>query len=122
MALNFLNFRQSKPRSTKSERYDRVTDLVKQPLSPEEKGRNLTELESELNGKMNCPAGEKQVFILSLLTSKGALPPRIALKCPFRKRIGETEVVLYEHIRDVCCGDHESCPAYKAFQQRFVQT
>jgi hypothetical protein len=30
--------------------------------------------------------------------------------------------VFYEHIRDFCCGHHEECPAWQAFQARHVVT
>ena len=100
----------------------RLAEEFGPPLTLEEQRANLTELERRLNAEMKCPAGKNQVFIRSLLTGKGTTTPRIALKCHLRKDIRKRPVVFYEHIRDVCCGDYESCPAYQAFKERYVQT
>lgn len=92
------------------------------PITPEETKANLSDLERSLNRDMKCPAGKNQVFIRSLITKAGPTPPRIALKCTYRKDIHLPAEVFYEHIRDVCCGDPSQCPAYQAFKERFVQT
>lgn len=92
------------------------------PLTAEEQGVNLSGLERQLNQTMKCPAGKNQVYLRSILTGRGATPPRVALKCTYRKDIGLSREVFYEHIRDVCCGDPEKCEAYRAFKRRFVQT
>lgn len=92
------------------------------PLTAEELGANLSELERRLNREMKCPAGRNQVFLRSLLTGNGTTPPRVALKCGYRRDIGLRAEVFYEHIRDCCCGDPEKCEAYRAFKQRFVPT
>ncbi|GEM_PF-903430 len=111
----------SPPRATKR-KPSRVQEEFGPPLTVEELRANLTELEKKLNAEMKCPAGRNQVFLRSLLTGSGTTPPRIALKCHLRKDIGENPVVFYEYIRDVCCSDPEKCPAYRAFQERYVQT
>lgn len=92
------------------------------PLTDEEQNANLSQLERQLNQQMKCPAGKNQVYLRSVLTRRGATPPRIALKCTYRRDIGLSKEVFYEHIRDVCCGDPEKCEAYQAFKKRFVQT
>ena len=92
------------------------------PLTLEERRANLTELEKSLNAKMKCHAGRNQVFVRSLLTAGGPTQPRITLKCSLRKDVGLDQHVFYEHIRDVCCGDPEQCPAYRDFKERFVAT
>ncbi len=92
------------------------------PLTAEEQGANLSELERRLNREMKCPAGKNQVFLRSLLTGNGTTPPRVALKCSYRRDIGLRAEVFYEHIRDYCCGDPEKCEAYRAFKQRFTPT
>lgn len=92
------------------------------PLTPDELTGNLSMLERKLNAEMKCTAGRNQVYIRSLLTGRSTTRPRIALKCPLRRDIGETPEVFYEHIRDVCCGDHESCPAWQNFKARHVAT
>lgn len=101
-----------------------VSESFGPPLTEEEMTGNLTEMERRLNAEMKCPAGKNQVFLRSLLTGRGTgtTPPRIALKCSFRRDIGQTPEVFYEHIRDVCCCDPEKCEAYRAFKDRFVQT
>lgn len=89
------------------------------PISAEESAANLTDLERTLNRKMVCVAGRNQVFIQSLILGGGRTSrPRIALKCPLRKQFGYKPDVYYEFIRDVCCADPSSCPAYQMFQQR----
>jgi len=92
------------------------------PLTDEEQAGNLSVLERQLNEQMKCPAGKNQVYLRSVLTARGATPPRIALKCTYRRDIGLPKEVFFEHIRDVCCGDPEKCEAYRAFKKRFVQT
>ncbi len=92
------------------------------PITPEEKGANLSDLEQKLNKEMKCQAGKNQVFIRSLLTGTGTTQPRIMLKCHLRKDIGLKPAVFYEHIRDVCCSDPERCEAYRRFRDRFVPT
>lgn len=92
------------------------------PLVPEEKTGNLSLLQQSLSEQMGCPSGKGQVFIRSLVVMGGTTPPRIALKCPLRRDIGQPAEVFYTHIRDVCCANHESCPAFQAFKQRHVKT
>jgi hypothetical protein len=92
------------------------------PITDEEKASNLSELERRLNREMKCPAGKNQVFLRSVLTERGTTPPRIALKCTYRRDIQLHPIVHYEHIRDVCCCDPEKCEAYRAFKRRFMQT
>jgi hypothetical protein len=100
----------------------RVGEEFGPPITAEEEGANLTELEERLNREMKCHAGKNQVFIRSLLTGTNTTQPRIALKCHLRKDIGLKPEVFYEHIRDICCGDPEQCEAYRDFQERFVET
>lgn len=92
------------------------------PLTPEELTSNLSVLERKLNREMRCTAGKNQVYIRSLLTGRSTTRPRIALKCPLRRDIGQTPEVFYEHIRDVCCCDPEQCEAWLAFKARHVAT
>ncbi len=92
------------------------------PLTPEELTTNLSLLERMLNHEMKCPVGKNQVYIRSLINGHGATRPRIALKCPLRRDIGQSPDVYFEHIRDVCCTDHEHCEAWKAFAARHVPT
>jgi hypothetical protein len=92
------------------------------PLTSEELTTNLSVLEQRLNSEMSCPAGRNQVYIRSLLTGGSTTRPRIALKCPLRREIGQTAEVFFEHIRDVCCGDHSQCEAWRAMQERHVAT
>jgi len=98
------------------------TRTVKQafgpPLTEEEKGVNLSQLERDLNGKMVCPAGKNQVYIRSLMTGGGTTQPRVAVKCTFRKDNGQDPEVFFEHIRDVCCCEPRKCEAYRKFQAR----
>ena len=100
----------------------RVDEAFGPPLTPEELTTNLSLLERKLNKDMRCTAGKNQVYIRSLLTGGSTTRPRVAMKCPLRRDIGLTPEVFYEHIRDVCCGDHESCPAWQAFRARHVVT
>jgi hypothetical protein len=99
-----------------------VDSSVGPPLTPEELTTNLSLLERELNRQMRCTAGKNQVYIRSLLTFRSNTPPRVALKCPFRRDIGLPANVFYEHIRDVCCRDPQQCEAYRAFKARHVVT
>ncbi len=92
------------------------------PLTPEELTTNLSDLERKLNREMKCTAGKNQVYIRSLLTGHSTTRPRIALKCPLRRDIGEPAEVFYEHIRDVCCCDPNTCEAWLAFKKRHVVT
>ncbi|MFH1746992.1 MAG: hypothetical protein ABIG44_08100 [Planctomycetota bacterium] len=100
----------------------KVEEAFGPPLTPEELTGNLSQFEHRLNREMRCPAGRNQVYVRSLLTGTSTTRPRIALKCPLRRDIGQTPDVFYEHIRDVCCGDHEQCPAWQAMKERHVQT
>lgn len=92
------------------------------PLAPEEMSTNLSLLERQLNRQMKCTAGRNQVYIRSILTGRSTTRPRIALKCPLRRDLGESPEVFYETIRDVCCGDPEQCAAWQAFRDRFAVT
>jgi hypothetical protein len=92
------------------------------PITAEEEGANLSELEQRLNREMKCHAGKNQVFIRSLLTGSNTTQPRIALKCHLRRDIGLKPEVFYEHIRDICCGDPDRCEAYRDLKERFVET
>ena len=100
----------------------RVEQEFGPPITADEQGANLSDLERKLNQEMKCQAGKNQVFIRSLLTGTGTTQPRIMLKCHLRKDIGLKWEVFYEHIRDVCCSDPETCPAYRHFKDRFVET
>lgn len=90
------------------------------PVTPEELTGNLSVLERNLNRDMCCPAGKNQVYIRSLLTGGSTSRPRIALKCPLRREIGEQPEVFYEYIRDICCCDPNQCEAWRAFKERHV--
>ena len=92
------------------------------PLAPEEMNTNLSLLERQLNRQMKCTAGKNQVYIRSILTGRATTRPRIALKCPFRRDLGQSPEVFFETIRDVCCGDPEQCPAWQAFRDRLAVT
>lgn len=100
----------------------RVGEEFGPPITTEEQGANLTDLEQKLNQEMKCQAGKNQVFVRSLLTGTGTTQPRIAMKCHLRKDISLKPDVFYEHIRDVCCTDPEQCEAYRDFKERFVET
>lgn len=99
-----------------------VDEAVGPPLTPEELNTNLSDLERKLNRDMQCPAGRNQVYIRSLLTGRSTTRPRVALKCPLRREIGETPEVFYEHIRDVCCCDPNVCEAWRSLLNRRVAT
>lgn len=99
-----------------------VEEAFGPPLTPEELTGNLSQLENKLNAEMRCPAGRNQVYVRSLLTGTSTTRPRIALKCPLRRDIGQVPDVFYEHIRDVCCGAHEECEAWRAMKERHVMT
>lgn len=89
------------------------------PISQEEMGSNITDLEKHLNRRMVCFAGKNQVYIQSLILGGGKTSkPRIALKCSLRKEYGHPPDVYYEYVRDVCCGDPSACPAYQEFMAR----
>lgn len=92
------------------------------PLTQEELTSNLSDLERRLNRDMKCTAGKNQVYIRSLLMRGATTRPRIALKCPLRRDIKLPPEVFFEHIRDVCCTDPDSCPAWQAFKKRHVVT
>ena len=92
------------------------------PVHQDELTVNLSVLERKLNTDMKCPAGKNQVYLRSLMTGSGTTRPRVALKCPLRRDIGEKPEVFYEHIRDVCCGDHSKCPAWQSLKDRYVAT
>ena len=100
----------------------RIDDAFGPPLLPEETKGSLSELEKRLNRDMKCTAGKNQVYIRSLLTNGATTPPRIALKCPLRRDIKLPADVFYEHIRDVCCTDPKTCPAWLNFEQRHIET
>lgn len=100
----------------------KVDEAFGPPLTPEEMTGNLSQMQNDLNKGMHCPAGRNQVYVRSLLTGRSTTRPRLALKCPLRREIGQKPEVFYEHIRDVCCGDHEQCEAWQAMQKRFVPT
>ena len=103
-------------------RISRVGERFGPPITAEEQGANLSELEQRLNREMKCHAGKSQVFIRSLLTGTNTTQPRIALKCHLRRDIGLKPEVFYEHIRDICCKDPEQCEAYRDLKERFVET
>lgn len=103
-------------------RRGRTAEAFGPPITPEEAQGNLSQLEKQLNGEMKCPAGKNQVYIRSLLTGRGTTQPRIALKCPLRKDIGEQPEIFFEQIRSLCCTDHEQCPAWRQMKSRFVDT
>jgi DNA-binding response OmpR family regulator len=89
------------------------------PICREEAEANLTELEEDLNRRMQCFAGKNLVHIRSVIVGQlRKTKPRISLKCPLRKEAGLTPTVYYEYIRDVCCADPNVCPAYQAFRAR----
>ncbi len=92
------------------------------PITPEELTSNLSVLENDLNTQMKCQAGKNQVYIRSLIVGNSTTRPRITLKCPLRRDIGQTPEVFFEHIRDICCCDPSQCEAYRAFQKRHVPT
>lgn len=91
-------------------------------LRPEELRGNLNRLQNDLNREMKCPAGKNQVYIRSLVTMQGTTPPRIALKCSYRRDVGESVDVYLDEMRRLCCGDPQQCSAYRAFQNRHTPT
>ena len=89
------------------------------PITEEELSGNLTDTEEHLNQKMVCFAGRNQVYLQSLILGGGeTTKPRVAIKCPVRKQFGYPPDVYYEFIRDICCGDPSTCPAYHDFTVR----
>jgi len=89
------------------------------PLTSEEQRANITQLAKELNGRMKCPAGLRQVFLQSFITSAGTkTTPRVCLRCKVRAEFGMRPHVYYEHIRDICCGDPRRCEAFRLLQKR----
>jgi hypothetical protein len=107
-----------KPAAVPPKPSTRTLDAFGPPLTDEEHGANLSELERRLNGQMKCAAGKNQVFIRSLLTGRGTTPPRIALKCTYRRDLKQPSEVFYEEITQLCCGDPTRCDAYRAFQAK----
>jgi CheY-like chemotaxis protein len=90
------------------------------PITREEGEANLTELEAELNRRMQCFGGKNQVYIQSIIVGQlRKTKPRISLKCPIRKEFGFPPNVYYEYIRDVCCTDPGGCEAYQAFRAKY---
>jgi len=86
------------------------------PLTEEEQGVNLEELANDLNGRIRCGAGHRQVFLHSYVEGIGhKTTPRITLKCPIRTELGLFPYVHYQHIRDVCCRATSTCPALRAY-------
>ena len=89
------------------------------PLTDEEARANLTELEADLNSRMECFAGKNLVYIQSFILGGGRTSkPRIALKCPLRQQYGDPPNVYYEYIRDVCCANPSICTAYQTFRKK----
>lgn len=89
------------------------------PITEEELQANLTELEAELNVRMQCFAGKNQVYLQSFILGGGRTSkPRIALKCPLRQEYGDPPNVYYEYIRDVCCSNPAACSAYQTFKAK----
>ncbi len=86
-------------------------------ITSEELAGNLTELEARLNRQMKCFAGKNQVYIQSFILGCGRKSkPRIAVKCSLKQEYGEPPNVYYEYVRDVCCGNPETCSAYQTFK------
>jgi len=81
------------------------------PMASEVNGRNLTQLVSQLNASMKCPAGRDQVFLQSFMEFGQAVEPRVCLRCPLRAGLGLPYYVSYEHIRDICCDTPAACDA-----------
>lgn len=89
------------------------------PITAEEAAANLTELEADLNRRMQCFAGKNLVYIQSFVLGGGKTStPRIALKCPLRKQYGEPPNVYYEYVRDVCCSNPSTCTAHQTFKAK----
>ena len=88
-------------------------------ICDEELDGNISQMQTALNSKMVCFAGKNQVYIQSIILGEGrTTKPRLALKCSLRRKFGIKPDVYYEYIRDVCCNDPSSCPAYQEFQSR----
>lgn len=122
MWSSLLGRKKQPPAKEQPKAPSRTQQALGPPITDEELGANLSELERRLNREMKCPAGMNQVFIRSLVMAGGTSKPRIALKCHLRRDIGLPQEVFYEHIRDVCCANPESCEAYRKFKDRFVPT
>lgn len=122
MWSSLLGKKKQAPKPEAKAKPSRIEQAMGPPITEEELKANLSELERRLNREMKCPAGMNQVFLRSLLTGGGTTRPRIALKCHLRRDIGQTPEVFYEHIRDVCCSNPESCEAYRRFKDRLVPT
>jgi DNA-binding NtrC family response regulator len=91
------------------------------PLTEEELNANLSELERELNRRMQCFAGKNQVYLQSFVLGGGQTSkPRVALKCSLRQQFGMPPNVYYEYIRDTCCCDPSTCPAYQQFHAKRI--
>lgn len=88
------------------------------PITSAEDNGNLSDIERTFNRQMRCFAGKNLVFLQSMITGVHRTQPRICLKCPLRREFGMTERIYHDYIRDVCIGDHESCPAVQKFQAR----
>jgi hypothetical protein len=99
-----------------------VQEAFGPPLTPDELTCNLSEIQNEFNHEIKCPAGRNQVYVRSLLTGTSTTRPRISLRCALRRDIGQVPDVFFEHIRDVCCCDPETCEAWRAMQERYVPT
>lgn len=108
--------------SPQSSMRSRMKEAFGPPMHPDELTTSLSILEKNLNAKMPCPAGKNQVYIRSLLVIGSTTRPRIALKCPLRRDIGLNPDIFYEHIRDICCSNHESCPAWQQLKSRYPAT
>ncbi len=92
------------------------------PPTEQELSVNLSILERQLNDNMKCPAGRNKVYLRNLLTGRRPGRPRITLKCHLRKDIGMPQDIYLEEIQQLCCGDHEQCPAWSKLKDRFVVT
>lgn len=88
------------------------------PLTDEEAGANLSDLETRLNREMKCFAGRNLVYLQSRIGVGTHVRPRVSLKCPLRKEFGLNVHVYYEFIRDVCCREPRQCEAVQAFEAR----
>lgn len=85
------------------------------PITDEELDGNLSLLESALNRRMKCSAGQNQVFIQATLLGGATTRPRICLKCGVRAEFGLHREVYYCFIRDICCVDPDKCEAWRKF-------
>ena len=89
------------------------------PLTEFERKTNLTVLQHELHRRMQCFAGKNKVYLQSIILDNGEKTrPRIALKCNLREDADLDRDVYYEYIKDTCCGDPRTCPAYQIFLQK----